>query len=288
MFNLRYLLSTIAMLASTVLSQNETDRQCSCTPLVYKWKLNFAKTCPPPNINLGEFDGISDAFCKVTGVDPIQVVSYQIIELDQSLAPIKVKARSNLALGDGDVIAFSSLTAVEPTVISGGLQATLDAIDSNLEQIKLEWIVRFSNLCEVYPFQDGDNLGWMEIVMSDDPRPETCAKESQVPSLSPSTSPSSKPSRLRSLPPSQRPSNRPSAVPTITRTAPPTRSSRPPTEPPTVVDTELAPSAYPTMMSMSYSYSYDYSVDYSNRILNANTEFGRPKRKRKRRHSPLN
>ena len=155
------------MLASTVLSQNETDRQCSCTPLVYKWKLNFAKTCPPPNINLGEFAGISDAFCKVTGVGPpIQVVSYQIIELDQSLVPIKVEARSNLALGDGDVIGFSSLTAVEPAVISGGLQATLDAINSDLEEIKLEWIVRFSNLCEVYPFQYGDNLGWMEIVMS--------------------------------------------------------------------------------------------------------------------------
>jgi hypothetical protein len=143
---------------------------CSCTPLVYTWKLDFSSSCPPANITVGNGAGIQDVYCAVkadglTDKVPISVTSYQIIELDQLLIPVKVKTESDINLKDGDLISFSSITSAEPNTFAGGLQATVDGLNSANESIVLEWIVRFSNLCEVYPFSNGDSLGWMKFLI---------------------------------------------------------------------------------------------------------------------------
>lgn len=168
----RILLLTI--LIPLVTSQEPDDVTpyfCSCTPLVYKWKLDFDGTCPPENITVGKDAGVKDAFCTVTNgrnvsdFVPVSVTAYQIIELDLDLVPLKVKADSNITLKNGDSIVFSSITGVEPNEYSGALQATLDALNSADEKIVLEWIVRYSNLCEILPFSDGDSLGWMKFTI---------------------------------------------------------------------------------------------------------------------------
>jgi hypothetical protein len=171
MLSLHQILLTI--LIKIVVSQEPDGSRylCSCTPLVYKWKLDFTQSCPPANISVGNDAGVKDAYCTVTNgsnltdLKPVSVTSYQIIELDDFLVPIKVKAEPNITLKDGDVISFSSITGVQPSVISGGLQARMDGLNSADEKIVLEWIVRYSNLCEVYPYSEGNSLGWMEFVI---------------------------------------------------------------------------------------------------------------------------
>ena len=183
MLSLHQILLTI--LIKIVVSQEPDGSRylCSCTPLVYKWKLDFTQSCPPANISVGNDAGVKDAYCTVTNgsnltdLKPVSVTSYQIIELDDFLVPIKVKAEPNplplevetsksmITLKDGDEISFSSITGVQPSVISGGLQARMDGLNSADEKIVLEWIVRYSNLCEVYPYSDGNSLGWMEFVI---------------------------------------------------------------------------------------------------------------------------
>lgn len=284
MLSLHQILLTI--LIKIVVSQEPDGSRylCSCTPLVYKWKLDFTQSCPPANISVGNDAGVKDAYCTVTNgsnltdLKPVSVTSYQIIELDDFLVPIKVKAEPNITLKDGDVISFSSITGVQPSVISGGLQARMDGLNSADEKIVLEWIVRYSNLCEVYPYSEGNSLGWMEFVIQDDdafPRPETCAEKSEVPSMSPTMSPTHSPTRLPSSQPSLRPSAKPiTYLPTVR-----------PSDEPTMADTE-EPSEFPTVISMSYSYSsgssFSTSVDDQNRVLHADTEFGRARVQRER------
>jgi hypothetical protein len=168
MLSLHQILLTI--LIKIVVSQ-EPDGSCSCTPLVYKWKLDFTQSCPPADITVGNGAGVKDAFCTVkngsnlTDLKPVSVTRYQIIELGQDLTPIKVKEESMITLKDGDEISFSSITGAQPSVVSGGLQVHMDGLNSADEKIVLEWIVRYSNLCEVYPYSDGNSLGWMEFVI---------------------------------------------------------------------------------------------------------------------------
>lgn len=147
---------------------------CSCTPLVYTWKLDFSRTCSRNdiNINIGETTGIRSAACDVidpniidpstvTDFEPVVVTSYQIIELGLDLIPIKVDGRSNLELFNESSISFSSITASQENAISGGLQASVVGFNANNQRIQLNWIVRYTNLCEVLPFSANDSLGWM-------------------------------------------------------------------------------------------------------------------------------
>ena len=149
---------------------------CSCTPLVYEWRLDFNRTCVPTNVTVGRNKGISEVFCSIeafnpnqsdiviTNVAPVKVVSYQIIELSLELTPMKSDSSANVTLVQGDSITFSSLTAVDPSEYSGGFQVSLLGINSDLESIVLEWLVRYSNLCETIPYSLGDSIGWMVYV----------------------------------------------------------------------------------------------------------------------------
>jgi hypothetical protein len=145
---------------------------CSCTPLIYEWKLDFNKTCSPRNVTVGPNEGIMNVFCSIeaatksnttVAVDlkPVKVIEYQIIELNLELLPLKSESAKNVSLMDGDLITFSSLTAVDPSQYSGGFQVSLLAVNSVLQDIVLEWLVRYSNLCEKIPYSIGDSIGWM-------------------------------------------------------------------------------------------------------------------------------
>ena len=165
----------LGSLASMVTSDDA--KKCSCSPLSYQWVLNFTQTCSPSSvisqIEVGNGTGISDAFCTVKSegantlvIDfrPVLVTSYQIIELDSDLAPIKVEAENNIALKDGNKISFESITTDFSDEISGGLQAHVNAINKENQTIELSWIIRYSNMCGVLPFSPGDFLGWMTFL----------------------------------------------------------------------------------------------------------------------------
>ena len=173
-FEMRWLLTIFTIFVN--LSTSHAQDLCSCTPLVYKWRLDFDLFCPPANVTSDEFDtgntGIRDVFCQIvsesntTDLKPVSIISFQIIELSQNLTPIKVNNRDDINLKNGDVITFNSLTTVQPEEISGGLQASVNAINMNLETIRLEWLVRYSNICEKLPYDFGNSLGWMVYVSS--------------------------------------------------------------------------------------------------------------------------
>ena len=171
-------LGAVALTWQTVSAQQE----CFCAPLVYRWTLDFSKTCDFSSvgasgdiigINVGEEFGVRDANCEVdvesddsSRVDsnvPVTVTRVIIQELDD--ASLKLKEISfGQTLGDGAMIEYSSAKILPGSVNPEALLAIIYARNAYGEEISLQWIVRFSNLCEVLPFKDGDNLGWMVFV----------------------------------------------------------------------------------------------------------------------------
>ncbi len=149
------------------------SQECSCTPLVYKWRLNFTEFCNGYlNIDQGPGTGIDSAFCKIdapigsnaTDLTPITVTSTQIIELDRDLLALKIQSFKDLNLADGSRIEFTSYTAANADDYTGGIQAELIGFNAQLQSVRLRWSVRYSNLCEVRPYSVGDSLGWMVYV----------------------------------------------------------------------------------------------------------------------------
>ena len=173
-----------AIAASNSISQPSfanAQQVCSCSPTVYKWKLDFANSCnyvPPgavdPNdigIDIGPDLGVIAATCEVRILNPtspmdtlipVIVTGFQFVELDSNFEQIKVVGSGPdfIPLGDGGVLEYTSETAAG-TETPGGMLATIFANNAQGTEIQLEWFVRFSNKCETIPFQDGNSLGWL-------------------------------------------------------------------------------------------------------------------------------
>ena len=126
------------------------------------------------------------------------------------------------------------MTAARENITSGGIQASVTAINANDERIQLNWIVSYSNLCEVLPFFQGNSLGWMEFVTDGRslPRPKTCHANFTYPTLSP----------------------------VVSEAASGGDTSSPPSVSPTDGKVEASDDA----LSMNYYYSMSYSFSYSN------------------------
>lgn len=168
--SIRLLLSIILITSKEeVLVVSQEEQVCSCSPLVYNWKLDFNKGCSPLNVTIGLETGIRDAFCSTSNITtqnltPVKVTAYQIIELNFELTPLKSKAEQNISLADGDVITFASITAAEPNQYSGGFQVSLLGVNDALQGVVQEWLVIYTNLCEQIPYSVGDSIGWMVFV----------------------------------------------------------------------------------------------------------------------------
>lgn len=143
---------------------------CSCSPLVYRWKIDFSLSCLPVGLNVGPSQGITNFDCDVVGDDasitdlkPIVITSYQLSELDMNLQVFKSEAAQDLSLTTGDVVEFRSETSVNSAFYSGGFQAIFDAKNELGQSIRFTWILVFSNICEVDPFETGQSIGWLSI-----------------------------------------------------------------------------------------------------------------------------
>jgi hypothetical protein len=169
--------ATLMTILSSLVSGLNEGGECSCTPLVYNWKLDFSRTCSRSNFNIttGAGTGILEASCdvsdpnimgpSVTDFTPISVVSYQIIELDLDLIPVKVDGQSNnITLFSESTVIFSSFTAAQQNATAGGLKASMIGLNADQQRIQLNWIVKYSNLCDMIPYSLEDSLGWMIFV----------------------------------------------------------------------------------------------------------------------------
>jgi len=202
---------------------------CSCTPLNYKWVLNFTNPCQPSNLETKLNKGIEDIFCFVNSGDsvdvtPVKVTSYILIELRTN--PEKV-LRNETTLFDGDTIEFESLAATQKDFVAENFFAEVSGFNAAGERVDLGIFIEFTNICEAPPFQVGDSLGWLTLDDAEPFRIETCFPSLPFPpSLSPSSSPtnlpslspSSSPTRLPSLSPSSSPSRLPSFLPSTAPT----------------------------------------------------------------------
>lgn len=168
-FKMMHMILFVIMLASTVensIAQQEVQ-VCSCSPPEYRWRLNFSRGCP---LEISPPKGTKDKYCdevdKSQGfngdVTPVRVTDITLIELDTDLIAIKNIQQTNTTLVNGDSITFESLSTVG--VITGGFQGEFRAVNAAGQSFTLEFLVRFSNLCEVLPFSVGDSLGYLEFV----------------------------------------------------------------------------------------------------------------------------
>jgi hypothetical protein len=146
---------------------------CSCSPLTYKLRLNLSLTCPPYNVTMGPDSGVQRLFCQISsstnGVNnltPTSITEYRIIELSQSLSPIKVKSVSNVSLQSGSYISFESTTLFNSSVVTGGIQISMSGLNIASNPLTLNIILQYTNQCGVLPFNFGSSLGWIIFVSS--------------------------------------------------------------------------------------------------------------------------
>ena len=161
-----------------ILQLNDANAQqqlCSCSPLVYKWTLDFTRTCASSSLSSGSSGGkgVASVECDINMVNdedpvdlvPVTVTSFEIIEFDSNrLAPVKIESEGDLYLEDGRRLALTSETAVDSSLVTGGIKATTSAVNAAGHGIKLSWFIRYSNVCEVKPFESDDSIGWMVFV----------------------------------------------------------------------------------------------------------------------------
>jgi len=214
---------------------------CSCTPLIYRWRFNFTESCPPVKVNVGPNAGISDSSCKidgppnVTNLKPSLIDSIILIELNRNFVPLKPLILINKNFTDGDIVTFESITVGDENIISGGFQVTAIGINSESEQVELNWIVSYSNLCNVSPYQNGNSIGWMVFDNFTETRPQTCNSPAKT----------IEPSNQLSTKPSSSPSKSPSLMPSINS------KQAFPSDEPTMFAPVMIPSKYPSVISSS-------------------------------------
>jgi len=177
--------------------------RCSCTPLKFRWNLNFTNPCPTANIAPNR--GVKAPFCDIdvdvsttrNVVDsiPVVVTSYLLVELDAGSAG-SIERNNNASLKDGHAIEFVSATMANQHYISRGLFIEIVGRNALDEKVELSISIDFTNICEQPPFLFGDSIGWITYAYDQNPvfRPETCFR---FPAKPPTRAPTHQPSRTK-------------------------------------------------------------------------------------------
>ncbi len=167
-----YIITFIMVLSSkATVTMAQEVQVCSCSPPIYRWKLNFSKGCP---LEISPVAGTKSPFCVyddlspgfVGDLVPTLITDLVLVDLDLEITGVKTLRVNNATLRDGDVITFESVTALEPNQFTGGLQGQMRAENAQGSAFTLSFLIRFSNLCDILPFNVGDSLGFLEFVSS--------------------------------------------------------------------------------------------------------------------------
>lgn len=223
----------------------QTNTNCACSPTNFTWTLDLTLTCDPINVATGSTTGIKEVNCfidnngdfSVTDLIPVEVTEVDIFELDNDLNIIQVyQSPSGISLQNGDSFSFASaaLNATGTTDVSNiphVMQMELFGVNAAGQTVRNEWILRYTNLCTVYPFEKGvDSLGWVKFSEFEGANIDTCPlvshSPSDVPSVAPILSSSDKPSGAPNFISSDKPSvaptlrftDKPSVAPNLTGT----------------------------------------------------------------------
>ena len=237
---------------------------CGCSPASYTFRLRFDLTCPG---NIVNDNGISNNDCVVdslslnnTDLVPVSVSSITIIELGMVLQPItQTQFESNNGFVNGSTIVYSSILESDPNLnevnITGGIQAIIEGVNAQQNQIINSWVITFTNECNVFPtFSVGDAIGWLEIIDFSFPTNQYCPGKFEWPyycSGDPWTTPTTALSHtdiriytIMYLLHIENPTPAPSTAPTENPTGTP--SGHPTAHPSTIPTTSLAPSTVPS------------------------------------------
>eukprot|EP00816_Leptocylindrus_hargravesii_P002334 CAMPEP_0196822600 /NCGR_PEP_ID=MMETSP1362-20130617/84027_1 /TAXON_ID=163516 /ORGANISM="Leptocylindrus danicus, Strain CCMP1856" /LENGTH=250 /DNA_ID=CAMNT_0042202197 /DNA_START=46 /DNA_END=798 /DNA_ORIENTATION=- len=196
---------SIASSAVAVIGE-EDDQFCECSPSKFEWKMDFSGTCPPNLISTGPLTGIRDVWCIISsgGINdnlvPVKVVNVHIQEMNRNLEIIGGLS-TDVNLQDGDSFVYESI-ASDPTEtdVVGAMQMELVGENSEGITVYNESILRYTNKCTIYPFIEGDILGWSIFTNLGPAQKEACPLVSDAPSTMPSKAPAETPS-VTTMPP---------------------------------------------------------------------------------------
>lgn len=169
------LLATIQITSSL---QRRQER-CSCTPRIYRWRLDFTQPCFLKDHSF--LDGVEESRCKTflsnaththipgSNDDPRSqpefVISYKIIEFgktfDDQVNLAYVTYDGVPPLSNGDVITFDSITNSDSYIYTSGLSIHMTGENYNGERVELSLIIRYDNTCRSKPYEEGIPLGWL-------------------------------------------------------------------------------------------------------------------------------
>jgi len=141
---------------------------CSCSPIVYKWKLNLNSICPD-TIPTNEGVGINSScgFIPPSDADQqpiVKVTALRFLEFGAELGDI---VNFQLIMGewfDGDQMEIESITKNETDVYTTAASFELDGMTEEGETITMQWIVDYTNYCGVNPDVNITDIAWMEFV----------------------------------------------------------------------------------------------------------------------------
>ena len=150
---------------------------CYCAPNVYEFTLDFALTCPPVNITLG--DAVAATTClvspyanpEVSDLVPVSVSSIDVLELNQNLQiMVQENIAPKVAYLDGDTFSYISYAAIPGEIVNAedlprAIQLNLIGVNKNGEAIINVYLITFTNACGAYPvLSEGQFAGWTRFV----------------------------------------------------------------------------------------------------------------------------
>jgi len=189
-------------------ARQSVNNVCGCSPSAFNFQLDFSLACLPENISEGFETGISQSICSIDGGStdssvpddkiPVIVDTVLVFELSLELTVINESPLSPRdGFVDGDSFSYTSVVASDLDQIPGGLQIRLNGRNTRDEVVTNDWLVVYSNNCDVTVFQTGDSIGWTVFTNVAPPRFELCPLlATNTPSLSPTQSLTQIPTRM--------------------------------------------------------------------------------------------
>lgn len=115
-----------------------------------------------------EWSSVNFTASQVTLEDviPIEIYSIQFLEVDTSFNVINQDSSfvRGIDFRDGDVFSYTSISAIEPGVIPGGMNMVLRGVNAEGDPIRNVFTITYTNDCGVQTFGEGDAIGWVIFV----------------------------------------------------------------------------------------------------------------------------
>ena len=180
-------------LALILFAQSCTSAPCSCSPIIYKWKLNLNSTCPissviPANDGVGcspnykwklnlnstcpissaipTNDGVGYGHCYITPsqLPIVKVILLGFKEFDEDPDNhINFKQVSGEWF-DGDDMEIESITKTDTGLYTAASSFHLHGETAGGLAVTMKWFVEYTNACDVNPYANIANIAWMEFV----------------------------------------------------------------------------------------------------------------------------